>query len=83
MRVEPYGRTNIGCISCHPERLAVGKRVELWKQCTTIGRSRDSDIFLEDIAVIVNKRAFYYSQIKAISYKMTMGVAILLSMVNL
>jgi pSer/pThr/pTyr-binding forkhead associated (FHA) protein len=29
----------------------VGKRIELWKQCTTIGRSRDSDIFLEDIAV--------------------------------
>ncbi len=29
----------------------VGKRVELWKECTTIGRSRDSDIFLEDLAV--------------------------------
>ncbi len=29
----------------------VGKRVELWKECTTIGRSRDCDIFLEDIAV--------------------------------
>ncbi len=29
----------------------VGKRVELWKPCTTIGRSRDSDIFLEDITV--------------------------------
>ncbi|HTI15507.1 MAG TPA: FHA domain-containing protein [Dictyobacter sp.] len=28
-----------------------GKRIELWKDCTTIGRSRDSDIFLEDIAV--------------------------------
>src|SRR5258708_14045614 len=28
-----------------------GKRVELWKDCTTIGRSRDCDIFLEDIAV--------------------------------
>lgn len=27
------------------------KRVELWKECTTIGRSRDSDIFLEDITV--------------------------------
>ncbi|HLG63437.1 MAG TPA: FHA domain-containing protein [Ktedonosporobacter sp.] len=33
-----------------PQTLA-GKRVELWKDCTTIGRSRDSDIFLEDIAV--------------------------------
>lgn len=29
----------------------MGKRVELWKECTTIGRSRDCDIFLEDIAV--------------------------------
>src|SRR5579859_17779 len=29
----------------------VGKRVELWKECTSIGRSRDSDIFLEDLAV--------------------------------
>ncbi len=33
-----------------PQHL-VGKRVELWKDCTSIGRSRDSDIFLEDIAV--------------------------------
>lgn len=32
-------------------QLLVGKRVELWKDCTTIGRSRDSDIFLEDITV--------------------------------
>jgi pSer/pThr/pTyr-binding forkhead associated (FHA) protein len=29
----------------------VGKRVELWKECTTIGRSRDRDIFLEDLSV--------------------------------
>ncbi len=29
----------------------VGKRVELWKECTTIGRSRDCDIFLEDLSV--------------------------------
>jgi len=29
----------------------IGKRLELWKDCTTIGRSRDSDIFLEDITV--------------------------------
>lgn len=28
-----------------------GKRVELWKDCTTIGRSLDCDIFLEDLAV--------------------------------
>lgn len=29
----------------------VGKRIELWKDCTTIGRSRDRDIFLEDLTV--------------------------------
>jgi len=29
----------------------LGKRVELWKECTTIGRSRNCDIFLEDITV--------------------------------
>lgn len=28
-----------------------GKRLELWKECTTIGRSRNCDIFLEDLAV--------------------------------
>jgi len=27
------------------------RRMELWKDCTTIGRSRDCDIFLEDLAV--------------------------------
>ncbi len=29
----------------------VGKRLELWKEHTTIGRSRESDIFLEDVTV--------------------------------
>jgi pSer/pThr/pTyr-binding forkhead associated (FHA) protein len=28
-----------------------GKRIEIWKDRTTIGRSRDCDIFLEDITV--------------------------------
>lgn len=28
----------------------MGKRVELWKDLTTIGRSRECDIFLEDLA---------------------------------
>lgn len=37
-------------IVIHKDAL-VGKRVELWKECTTIGRSRDRDIFLEDLAV--------------------------------
>jgi pSer/pThr/pTyr-binding forkhead associated (FHA) protein len=29
----------------------LGRRVEIWKERTTIGRSRDCDIFLEDITV--------------------------------
>lgn len=29
----------------------MGKRVDLWKNVTTIGRSRECDIFLEDLAV--------------------------------
>ncbi|HEU5383234.1 MAG TPA: FHA domain-containing protein [Ktedonobacteraceae bacterium] len=29
----------------------MGKRLELWKNVTTIGRSRDCDIFLEDLTV--------------------------------
>src|SRR5437899_1567480 len=28
-----------------------GKRLEIWKDLTTIGRSRECDIFLEDLAV--------------------------------
>src|SRR5437660_540065 len=28
-----------------------GKRLEIWKDCTYIGRSRNCDIFLEDLAV--------------------------------
>lgn len=31
--------------------LQASRRVELWKDCTTIGRSLDCDIFLEDLAV--------------------------------
>lgn len=38
----------------------VGKRIELWKACTTIGRSRDSDIFLEDIAVHRKQASILY-----------------------
>ncbi|HCI80205.1 MAG TPA: hypothetical protein DHW02_11000 [Ktedonobacter sp.] len=33
------------------QRGGAGKRIELWKECTTIGRSRNCDIFLEDITV--------------------------------
>jgi pSer/pThr/pTyr-binding forkhead associated (FHA) protein len=40
---------------------AVGKRVELWKQCTTIGRSLDCDIFLEDIAVHRKQASILYT----------------------
>ena len=40
----------------------IGKRVELWKECTTIGRSRDSDIFLEDIAVHRKQASILYTE---------------------
>lgn len=33
------------------EGLRAGKRLEIWKDLTTIGRSRNCDIFLEDISV--------------------------------
>jgi pSer/pThr/pTyr-binding forkhead associated (FHA) protein len=39
----------------------VGKRVELWKDCTTIGRRRDSDIFLADIAVHRKQASIIYT----------------------
>jgi pSer/pThr/pTyr-binding forkhead associated (FHA) protein len=39
----------------------VGKRVELWKNCTTIGRRRDSDIFLADIAVHRKQASIIYT----------------------
>jgi pSer/pThr/pTyr-binding forkhead associated (FHA) protein len=41
----------------------VGRRVELWKECTTIGRRRDSDIFLEDIAVHRKQASIIYTSI--------------------
>jgi pSer/pThr/pTyr-binding forkhead associated (FHA) protein len=41
----------------------VGKRVELWKECTTIGRRRDSDIFLEDIAVHRKQASILYTSL--------------------
>jgi FOG: FHA domain len=40
----------------------VGKRIELWKECTTIGRSRDSDIFLEDITVHRKQASIVYTE---------------------
>lgn len=40
---------------------AVGKRVELWKECTTIGRSLDCDIFLEDISVHRKQASILYT----------------------
>jgi pSer/pThr/pTyr-binding forkhead associated (FHA) protein len=39
-----------------------GKRVELWKDCTTIGRSRNCDIFLEDIAVHRKQASILFTQ---------------------
>ncbi len=39
----------------------VGKRVELWKESTTIGRSLDCDIFLEDITVHRKQASILYT----------------------
>ena len=40
-----------------------GKRVEIWKDCTTIGRSRECDIFLEDIAVHRKQASILYTDV--------------------
>jgi pSer/pThr/pTyr-binding forkhead associated (FHA) protein len=40
-----------------------GKRVELCKDCTTIGRSRECDIFLEDIAVHRKQASILYTDV--------------------
>jgi pSer/pThr/pTyr-binding forkhead associated (FHA) protein len=39
----------------------VGKRIELWKECTTIGRSVECDIFLEDLAVHRKQASILYT----------------------
>ena len=38
-----------------------GKRVEICKDCTTIGRSRECDLFLEDIAVHRKQASILYT----------------------
>ena len=38
-----------------------GKRVEICKDCTTIGRSRDCDIFLEDVSVHRKQASIIYT----------------------
>jgi pSer/pThr/pTyr-binding forkhead associated (FHA) protein len=40
-----------------------GKRVEICKDCTTIGRSRECDIFLEDIAVHRKQASILYTDV--------------------
>src|SRR5579872_621457 len=37
------------------------RRMEIWKDCTTIGRSRDCDIFLEDLAVHRKQASILYT----------------------
>ena len=39
-----------------------GKRVEIWKDCTTIGRSSECDIFLEDLAVHRKQARIVYTR---------------------
>ena len=38
-----------------------GKRLEIWKDRTTIGRSRDCDIFLEDLAVHRKQASIHFT----------------------
>jgi len=40
-----------------------GKRVEIWKDCTSIGRSRECDLFLEDIAVHRKQASILYTDV--------------------
>ena len=47
---EPMEYTNTAHLIIQ-EGPRAGKRLEIWKDLTTIGRSRDCDIFLEDISV--------------------------------
>ena len=37
------------------------RRMEIWKDCTTIGRSRDCDIFLEDLTVHRKQASILYT----------------------
>src|SRR5256885_5157362 len=39
-----------------------GKRIEICKDYTTIGRSRECDIFLEDVAVYRKKTSIMYNE---------------------
>jgi pSer/pThr/pTyr-binding forkhead associated (FHA) protein len=50
MMQEPPGYTTAAHLIIQQGPQA-GKRLEIWKDHTTIGRSRDCDIFLEDISV--------------------------------
>jgi len=38
-----------------------GKRLEIWKDCTYIGRSRNCDIFLEDLAVHRKQASIHFT----------------------
>jgi pSer/pThr/pTyr-binding forkhead associated (FHA) protein len=40
-----------------------GKRVEIWKDRTTIGRSRECDIFLEDVSVHRKQASIIYTSV--------------------
>src|SRR5437879_12133837 len=40
-----------------------GKRLEIWKDLTTIGRSRDCDIFLEDVAVHRKQASIVFTRV--------------------
>ena len=51
MALEPPEHATAAYLVIQESVQQAGKRVELWKDCTTIGRSLDCDIFLEDLTV--------------------------------
>jgi pSer/pThr/pTyr-binding forkhead associated (FHA) protein len=57
---EPGEQPGVAYLVIHREPLP-NKRVELWHECTTIGRSRDCDIFLEDLSVHRRQASILYT----------------------
>jgi pSer/pThr/pTyr-binding forkhead associated (FHA) protein len=60
MLQEPAEQPGVAYLVIHREPLP-SKRVELWNECTTIGRSRDCDIFLEDVSVHRRQASILYT----------------------
>ncbi len=57
---ESSEQPGVAYLVIHREPLP-NKRVELWNECTTIGRSRGCDIFLEDVSVHRRQASILYT----------------------